>query len=80
MPLKKFETNKKFRTLVLKLEGIIDASIIGAATNPNSISIEAPMSLTTEAFEVLWKRYTDVGWTTFAWNKQTNKLLIQKRT
>ena len=77
--IQKFEDDNEFRTSVLRLEGMIDAAIIGAATNPNSISIDVPTDLTTEIFEVLWKRYTDVGWTTFAWNQETNKLLIQKR-
>jgi len=77
--IQKFENDKEFRSSVLRLEGMIDSAIINAAKNPNSVSINAPIDLTVEMFEVLWKRYTDIGWTTFAWNQETNKILIQKR-
>jgi len=77
--IEKFEKDKEFKTIVLKFEGMIDASIVNSASNSKSVTIKAPLNLTNEIFEVLWKRYTEVGWTNFSWNKETNLITIQKR-
>jgi hypothetical protein len=77
--LEKFENDKEFRSSVLRLEGMIDSAIVNAAKNPYNITIPAPEDLTLEIFEVLWKRFTDVGWTSFSWNEEKKTITIIKR-
>lgn len=78
-PLQKFDQDKEFRTSVLRIEGMIDSAIVQSAKDPNHIRIPAPEGMTIEIFEVLWKRYTEVGWTSFSWDKEKQILTILKR-
>jgi len=77
--LDKFNTDQTFKSTVLRFEGVIDSLIVDNAKNAKTILIKAPTNLTLEIFEVLWKRYTDVGWNNLSWDQEAKTILIQKR-
>lgn len=76
-PMQRFEKDKIFKSTVLRFEFLIDSLIVQNAIESANVEIEAPEDLTLEIFEILWKRYTNIGWKTFSWNQETNKMIIK---